>query len=80
MKKFSLFIIAAAIAIGFSAFTSPKSSTTYYYQDSSNQWQSIDGSLVSCIPGTVNNCFETINGTSRQIFKSMSTSDPLKYN
>lgn len=40
MKKFSIVFIAAVMAIGFSAFTSPNKQTTYYIRHNGN-WATI---------------------------------------
>ena len=79
MKKMYIVIIAAVMALGFSAFT-PKSTPTFqtvYFQDDDGNW--ISQNLTPCTPGTNPVCeVTTLNGYgTRRIFQSASTSNPF---
>ncbi|MDP4265051.1 MAG: DUF6520 family protein [Bacteroidota bacterium] len=80
MKRFIIFIFAAVLAVGFSAFTNPhKKETTYYYKDHTDQWQDISSLLVGCDPGEVTPCTEFLDGANRQIYVSKDPLVELKY-
>lgn len=79
MKKYLLGVFAFSLAVGASAFSSkPEKFVNRFYLDSTG-WHAIDASLT-CPEGTKLNCIVDVNGTQRQIYKSQSTNDPLKYN
>jgi len=77
MKKFSIFIIAATLAIGFSAFTTAKPVGTFYYRNSNNNPTEYDG--PDCGSGTVNPCTKFLDGADRQIYTDLGCSIPVKW-
>ncbi len=77
MKKMMLVMIAAVMAVGFSAFTPEKKvKTDYYYLDGAT-WVTVTS---VCPSGTVKQCEMYINGANRLIYTQQSTSFPYNRN
>jgi hypothetical protein len=74
MKKLTLFIMAAVLAIGFSAFTPAKKPVDAYYSDGSS-WQPYTGALCPTTPTPF--CYVKINGVARRLFFTPSTDFPV---
>jgi|GEM_PF-2612128 len=84
MKKFILVMLAAVMAIGFSAFTSaPEKETTpyFWFDESEMEFVEYEGGLA-CPEGQVTIC--TVDDIEEQgseiLYRSQSLNDPLKYN
>lgn len=73
MKKFFSVLIAAILAVGFSAFTPAKTVDTYLYQDDLGDWQQVPSNIdvpTVCPAGAATQCQIFINGSTRPIFKA----------
>lgn len=78
MKKFAIVTIAAALAVGVSAFSPTKKLQTYYYYNGTGYSQFTG---TPCPEGTQQNCVKNQPGVGLvQVLKSQNTNDPLKYN
>lgn len=75
MKKFMLVIIAAVMAVGFSAFTTAEKPLAPVSYHNGTDWVMYTGSL--CPAGEIPECIKVINQVPRQLFYNEDFEQPV---
>ena len=80
MKQFRIILVAMAVAIGFSAFTTRPQGVSVVYLDDFNEYQPYTGNIeAECPEGDDEDCVLFIEGENRQLFYAAPPHAPYQY-